>query len=86
MSPRSQGLWVLQEVTARPRARAHLLKDLADGFVLVHLLPGQNLLEPLVHFSHAARETAQLLTEHFLSTYCVLGTLEETEINTPQHS
>lgn len=45
-----------------PLARAHLLQDLADGFVLIHLLPRQNLLEPLIHISHAAGKTANSLT------------------------
>lgn len=49
-----------------PGARAHLLQDLADGFVLIHLLPRQNLLEPLIHFGHAARKTANSFT---LSTF-----------------
>ena len=52
--------------TLTPWARAHLLQDLADGFVLIHLLPRQNLLEPLVHFSHAARKTTNSFT---LSTF-----------------
>lgn len=64
---------------SQPRASAHLLKDLADGFALIHLLPRQNLLEPLVHFGHAARKTAQSLTEYSLSTYRVQGAWEGTE-------
>lgn len=47
-------------------ARAYLLQDLADGFVLIHLLPRQNLLEPLIHLSHAATKTAHSFT---LSTF-----------------
>lgn len=62
-------------------ARAYLLQDLADGFVLIHLLPRQNLLEPLIHFSHAATKHIHLLSQHFQSTYYVPGTLEEIKIN-----
>lgn len=49
-----------------PWTKAHLLQDLADGFVLIHLLPRQNLLEPFVHFGHAARKRANSFT---LSTF-----------------
>lgn len=34
----------------------YLLQNLTDGFVLVQLLPSQDLLEFLIHLSEAARD------------------------------